>query len=293
MGKQPTNPHSFLYFGDELIQSEDLDPVYVTLVTSGLESKALKRTMLAYWCFYSLGTAARVAEHANFYEGLWRAHAEKWPHGFERRHFYNAQAEAAIKGLEAFGPAEKIVDYMTQHDTFTEVDKAVQSFRGFGPWMAWKVGDMAERVLDIPVKFNDTYLGVYKDPKKGAALMWHGDKNAPINRDELAECCDYMEEDFKHQDAPPHYDRVVNIQEVETVLCKYKAYYYGHYHVGKDVKEMREGLHKAYDLGCDLAQFLLACSPSEYITPFTPEPYVFEGDGYHEAVCGNGSKDIN
>lgn len=288
MAKCPDNPCSFKYFGDELIKSEDLDPVYVALVKANLGDNALKRMLLAYWCYYSLGTASRIVDAGpdKFYEAMWQAHYEKWPHGFERRYFYGDMAKNTINGLEEFGSPAKVVDKMTMHGTFDELNKAALSFYGFGMWMGWKIGDMAERVLRYDVDFSNSSLGIYKDPVMGAALLLYGDKHHSLVDGDLVDCCKWLDEDFAEHKSPPHYDRTFNIQEGETVLCKYKAYYYGQYYVGKDIKEIAEGLEHAHELGCDLAQHVLACVPKHYVCDSDPYPYL--GSGYAHEVCGLG-----
>lgn len=45
--------------------------------------------------------------------------------------------------------------------------------------------------------------------------------------------------------APPSFDRAVNLQEVETMLCKFKSFYNGRYFVGKDIKELKHSLSLA------------------------------------------------
>jgi hypothetical protein len=54
--------------------------------------------------------------------------------------------------------------------------------------------------------------------------------------------------------APPFQDRPINIQEVETVLCKYKAHCYGFYPYGNDTVHVA----KALDGWGDLAQSMLS-----------------------------------
>ena len=44
--------------------------------------------------------------------------------------------------------------------------------------------------------------------------------------------------------APPQMDRPINIQEVETILCKWKSHLNGHYPTGNDIAEVRHGLVK-------------------------------------------------
>lgn len=43
---------------------------------------------------------------------------------------------------------------------------------------------------------------------------------------------------------PGRVKRMVLVQEVETVLCKWKAHRNGHYPPGKDTRELRQALRK-------------------------------------------------
>jgi len=246
-------------FGRELIETEDLDPVYVMLVDSKalMNDNLLKRWLLAYWCYYSCGVASRIAESDDFYASMWQGIHEKWPRGMERRYFWGRQAENAIQYLQEWGEPEAVVDHMTIHDTFQEASDAVQEFVGFGPWMGWKIVDMAERVLAIPVDFSESTLGIYKDPVQGAAFVRFGDWKHPITEAELDEEVQRQVEEFKDLLAPPFYDRPPNIQEVETNLCKAKASFKGFYPMGNDTYHVRESL-KGWG---DLAQELLGWCP--------------------------------
>ena len=42
--------------------------------------------------------------------------------------------------------------------------------------------------------------------------------------------------------APPEFDRLIDVQETETILCKWKSYLGGHYEIGKDTREIEERL---------------------------------------------------
>jgi len=283
MGKLPENPVSYRYFGEELIRSEDLDPVYVFLFKSDMPLDMLKRWLLAYWCYYGSGTASRIAEQpsSRFYDMMWKAWREKWPHGFERRHFYGEQARKAIEGLQSFGSAEQVVDYMTCHKTFDEVRSAVMSFRGFGPWIAFKISDMANRVLCYDIDFSGADLAMYADPCKGAAYLKYGDKHYPIKDEDMRLVVTNLIEEFEDSLAPPSYERKVNVQEIETILCKSKAYYFGQYYLGKDTKEVGHALKSAKS---DLAQQLYNLMPKEQES--WAKPYSFIRDWSHHCVQG-------
>jgi hypothetical protein len=145
---------------------------------------------------------------------------------------------------------------MTNGNDFQSISAAAQSFRGFGPWIAWKIADMTERVLQRSVDFSNAEIGVYRDPVKGAALIRFGDQHHPITRDELHETFAVLQSDFDNYVAPPYADRKVNIQELETIACKYKSHVNGHYPPGNDTLEIMHGLHGCGDLASCLEYWL-------------------------------------
>ena len=59
-------------FGDALITTQDLDPVYCAIYHARLPEPQLCRLLLAYWCFYHLGVAASISEkeHGDFWEWM-------------------------------------------------------------------------------------------------------------------------------------------------------------------------------------------------------------------------------
>lgn len=288
---------SLIEFGDALLRTRDLDPVYVAIHGAGLSGPQLPQLLTAYWCFYSLGAAAYISEAKTpkeFWKRMMAAAinetapppkpGERWPRAAERRHFRGAQAVSSVAGLAArYGKgAEQFVSYLYRPfdntgSTFNGVAARAREHRGFGEWIAFKIADMGERVLGFDVDFTDCHLGIYKDPRQGAALSYYLRFSAaaawPVAGEE-----DYSQEPWKFPvsdvqlkqevdrlvafwrgrkfKAPPSGDRLVNVQEIETILCKYKSYYKGHYHVGKDIDEVRHGLERWGDTAQQLAKAL-------------------------------------
>jgi hypothetical protein len=277
---------SIVEFGGALLRTRDLDPVYVAIAASKLDYHVTARLCLAYWCFYHLGVAARLAEikqSKKFWETMYLAALNEgdpkpWPRGAERRHFRGKQAERAMEELiMMYGKHDpvKAVDGLLGAapcdwtPTFQSISTAVQAHRGFGDWIAFKIADMAERVLGYPVDFDDCHLGIYKDPRQGAAVAYqethHGQLSPvpweyPITDEQLKWTVEYYIKLFrkKRAYAPPHYDRYVNVQEIETIFCKYKSHLKGHYPVGKDTAEIRHGLTGWGDLAETLQRNLPA-----------------------------------
>lgn len=273
---------SILTFGEALLSTGDLDPVYLAIQNAQLEEPELHRLCLAYWCFYSLGTAAYIAHHGKtpkkFWTLMWMAahndefykdlptygKADKpWPRGAERRHFRAANATGPIRYLaDNYRDASAVVRAMalmdephTDYVTFSDVAKVVESHPGFGPWMSFKIADMCERVLNYDVDFSNCELGIYKDPRQGAAVgflelestehlrgVYKLDPWAyPISNEELKQTVAHYVKAFK-KFSPPGGGRKVNVQEVETIFCKYKSHLKGHYPMGKDTREVHHGL---------------------------------------------------
>ena len=262
MGKKrkPVFDMSWQEMGIQMLATEDLDPVYVMLrgaVKQGLDRDTLKRFMLAYWCFYNCGVAAYIAESHDFYGHMWRCIAARVPRGMERRYFWGKQANNAIQFLEQSGTPEHIVDDMCNHTDFWDVYNAVCAYTGFGPWMGWKIADMAETVLRYDVDFSTATLGIYKDPVAGAAVIRFKDRYHPITDNELGEVVDDIITTFKDVLAPPNLNRPVNIQEAETILCKYKAHVYGSYPLNNDTIHLHKAMREfKTDLGDHLAIFI-------------------------------------
>lgn len=282
-------------FGDELLRTGDLDPVYVALHEAELPGPQLYRLCLTYWCVYHLGVAAQLSELSGkrYWDKLEAVAVnasrpdgtKPWPRGAERRHFRGQQAIDAVAELRTrYKTPEDAVHGMLGgasrnelwRPTFQSVSDAVQTHRGFGPWIAFKIADMSERVLGFPTDFTDCQLGLYKDPRQGAALACYerlvrpdvlpGQAEPfgarpwdwPIS-DELVK----QEVDFwvthwrkKKAKAPPARDRLVNAQEIETIFCKYKSHRKGHYPSGKDTAELKHALQGWGDLAEQLRRYL-------------------------------------
>ena len=228
-------------FGKKLITSEDLDPVYVMLYKAEMETKLLQRWLVAYWCFYDCGTASRIAESNNFWKACQQAYDEKWPRGSERRHFRGQQCLDSLADLQRYGSPEQIVTALTGFTEFHGLSNAIMAFRGFGPWITWKIADMIERVLRHPVDFSEASLMMYTEPVAGASLIY-GRPGGTLSEAEMSQVVNKMEIEFAGMMAPPSYDRLLNIQEIETVLCKYKSHAKGHYHVGHDCEQIAKSL---------------------------------------------------
>lgn len=235
-------------FGKQLLETGDLDPVYVMLYNSNLTYEQKCAWCVSYWCYYHSGVAFHMSDWTDrrtFWKWMLAAaknESKSWPRGTERRHFRGKMAISSVAELaKEFREPTDVVDHILSFGSrFEDISSAARSLRGFGPWIAFKVADMLDRVLGHTVDFEGCQLAFYRQPLEGARLAC--EKWGIQNQDPVRYSVDRLREDFKDFKAPPFEDRPVGIPEIETILCKWKSHMNGHYPVGKDTKEIRHGL---------------------------------------------------
>ncbi len=247
-------------FGDRLIATGDLDPVYNAIVGTIIERGQLARILIAYWCFYHLGVSAWMSQWEvdrdfwHFMEraadnSMWRRPCDmpttpqfdptpqfdRWPRGTERRHFRGAKSLASVQALAKTSP-EAILDRLAEERMAGDVVTFLEGFPMFGPWIGFKAADMLERCAGVPIAFPDDWVLMYKEP---AAALARLEKETSLSK---LDVYGKLRRHFSKRPAPPSGDRACGVQEVETILCKWKSAKNGHYHIGKDIHEVRHGL---------------------------------------------------
>lgn len=280
-------------FGHLLFRTQDLDPVYVMLTRAGLDFETKSRFCLAYWCLYDVGTAAYAAQlplkqypflrgddpnaQTEWFWMLLRRAAEnldhvqtpfgtRWPRGKERRHWRAENALNSYRDLRLkHKTAESFVTYVLEPEPLDAVLYKVMHHKGFGPWIAFKIADMLEQCFDAQLAFDESTVFMYQSPREAALRLWQFPAeyvpSSKVNEDEcLRKVCGDLLHIFQGHLAP-NGKRPCNLQEIETVLCKYKSHVNGHYPVGNDIQEIRHSLAPWVNI-CPLAERLLACVPS-------------------------------
>jgi len=271
-------------FGRQLLASGDLDPVYVALhrmrESEHLDAEQLQRWLVAYWCCYHVGASCWLSQHAG--RGFWQAlllaarnqeaapTGGRWPRAAERRHWRGEAAERCVHDLATQYPngPQHLVSYIISTSVwpmpFAELRQRVKRHHLFGDWIAFKVGDMLDRVLETPVDFSRASVFMYRDPAEAALMVWRAkmqlpDSARPKNRQAALDgVVDYLLDVFKDYKAPPRMDRPVGLQEVETILCCWKSHVRGHYPLFNDIDEIREGLEPWLPHSLTARQFLAA-----------------------------------
>lgn len=251
-------------FGSQLLTTGDLDPVYIALCSVDWSRGKIARWLVAYWCFYHCGAASFISEHkgGRFWDWMQLAAenttptpllgdgSTRWPRAKERRHFRGMQAINAVRELRENYPTPEymVKNILTQGNNFSDVSKFVRTHRGFGPWIAFKVCDMMERIFSQQIDFSEAEVFMFKDPTEAALMqfrIWNNlVEDTPItNKQETIHIVvEYLKTIFSNRTAPPHNDRPVGLQEIETILCKWKSHHRGHYPLYNDIDEITSGL---------------------------------------------------
>ena len=244
-------------FGKHLIKSGDLDPLYSALPIAIPDKEQLKRWCVAYWCFYNAGFASYASEFRGnvFYELMFEAAENetlsptggRWPRGKERRHARGKQGMDMVHDIvETYNKPELMVDYISEAaPVYTEVASRVQTHVLFGPWISFKVADMLERVLGHKVDFTEAAVFMFADPVKGALMFWRQHHQLPENAkpknqlETINQVVEYLRREFAEFSVN---DRRIGLQEIETVLCKWKSHMNGHYPLNNDIDEIGHAL---------------------------------------------------
>jgi len=254
-------------FGEKLIQTQDLDPVYV-LVSSCPELKnkeKLRRWLLAYWSFYHMGTASWITDGFNQYPNLtteeyWirfkqAASSKLHLRCPERRHYRGQNALKSVAYLHKRG-IDSLFSDIEINGSCSDVMKQTKKWVGFGPWIGFKIADMLERLQLARIAFNVEDVYLFDSPLEGAKRLRES-VSATVNDSEVGPwAVEYLINKLGHLKAPPLFERNVSVQEVETVLCKWKSYTNNKYHVGEDITSCQKCLNQ-YQLRSPIAKSLM------------------------------------
>lgn len=231
-------------FGRQLIESEDLDPLYIALWESNVNHGQLCKWLVCYWCYYHAGLCCWVSEQKDFFGTMLRIAkgGTQYPRGTERRHFRGDLAVSSIRSLgKHFVNASSIVSWLVKAGPGAKaIAKRVKTLRGFGEWISWKVPDMLERLELGVIDFVDGDLcWMFKSSQQGAKEVVRAHNLVGV-----VGAHRYLIRHLGYLKAPPLYDRPINVQETETIFCKWHSHLGGHYPVGKDTVEIQEGLQR-------------------------------------------------
>lgn len=237
-------------FGEELLKLEDLDPVYPVLRPYAIaDRERARRAILAYALFYDIGAALYLASQPDFWDGIRIAaanepsaptpHGTRWPRAAERRHFRGKKCIEAVEELALRYPVPErlIAELVEPGGSLREVIERLDALPQFGPWIAFKLADIGERVLEAPIRFPSLLDGsLYSSPLFTVRALAEKEGVSP------EETWNRTLRHFEGFSAPPRHERGIGAQEIETIFCKYGSYLKGKYYPGKDLKEVGHSL---------------------------------------------------
>jgi len=235
-----------LAFGKLLIESKDLDPVYVlTLENKDLyeDKRRLKRWLLAYWSFYHMGTASWIAEKEVTFWPRFEAAANSkdYPRCTERRYFRGKAASKSYDYLKSIG-IDDLFSPLERDQSCSSLMKEVGKWYGFGPWISFKVADMIDALNLAAIEFKTEDVYLFDSPLEGARRLRQSLSANVSDSDLPAWAVSYILSKLGHLKAPPSMARNIDTQEAETVLCKWKSYTNNSYHIGEDIHSCLKSL---------------------------------------------------
>lgn len=232
-------PVDIYQFGAIDIHTGDIDPVYFMLNQFYHEDELkAKRWALAFLCFYHTGTAAKAAEFRGkeFYAYIREVYPTA-PRAAERRHWRGAQGLRSLDSIEAFAPSpEDFWSRLGECKSYGDVRRICESGQlvGFGSYFVLKIVDFLDRCFCTPISYEGLEKNLPSLPAE--ALKLHGGSLHSL-RDEFQK---------RQLFAPPLYDRLIGLGEVETILCDWKRAKYGRHQIGDDIMEKRRDFEGSY-----------------------------------------------
>jgi hypothetical protein len=237
-------------FSQVLIETNELDPTYSVIVA--LNKTKSRRWMghflMTFLLYYDMGQAIRVADNFEAdvdrpwsYWGWLQFMAANEPQfmrrGAARRHMRGENERKALYNLASFGlePWELVVDMYPRLGGFPSYTELYQNMTGrffgtqFGPYFIWKLYDIFNICLDMPISLNLVEALKYMpdEPRKNAMAFF---PNLSFRQVLLVMTAEVAK--LPH----PVREGYCGYAEVETILCALKGYFGTKSHwVGEDI----------------------------------------------------------
>tara|TARA_R110000803_G_scaffold53808_7_gene110346 strand:- start:1234 stop:2013 length:780 start_codon:yes stop_codon:yes gene_type:complete len=241
---------NFADFSKVLITSGDLDPDYI-FINNVCKKNGWDDERKAEWIalksviYNSIGELEFLLHEKSF------ANVD---YGNERRK-HKRNAELFWQTLYQTAASNKGFYQMFRkvHPNANIALKQLQKFQGIGPWAAWKILDLLNCCLGFQFDFSNVdFRLAYAYPIKGMLLVAGEDEskykkvNDSLYKTSMSAVFSQLSEaGVNNEQAPPQYVRAINMQEIETCLCKYHSYFHGHYKAGEDIARLHARIQKS------------------------------------------------
>ena len=262
-------------FSRHLLQTGDLDPVYIALNACGWTEAQRLRWLVAYIAFYHCGAACYLSQFvgAAFWDEVRRATVNeapapigaRWPRGHERRHFRGRQAMTAVDQWAArWCQPEGMFAYMAAvAPSFADVTARAKEHRSVGDWLSFKIVDLVDACLDGHVDQRDAEYFLYERPRASLVRVWRERfEREPKNEMSAAkEMIAHLQAELRDCTIPHKPGRPIDLFCLETVSCKFASHLSGHYPLYNDIREIRKGLQPCRHSCNEVDQFEAVMPP--------------------------------
>lgn len=231
-----------------MIKANDLDPDY-SFISAYSKKHGLSREQVADWIIlktvlYDTESELRKMLHAEQIPNL-RFGAERQKHKNVASSMYSLAKQYINQN---FGSSLKFLENLEGDGA--RAMKEVGKMKYYGPWASWKVCDLASCVLGIDIDFSTIdFQKTYEYPLKGVLVVNGYDEHDTAMLKDPNVFKFMLEEVFRQLEPimgenSPHSQtkRPMNMQEVETLLCKYHAHQKGKYPIGHDISRLRNNI---------------------------------------------------
>ncbi|ACV50131.1 conserved hypothetical protein [Delftia phage PhiW-14] len=241
----------WLNYTEAISKTWDIDPTYNAIhgAMKDMGEAKTHRVLAGMALYYHLGFSCQLAEQStdeNFWDVLGNNY-EGTKRGTERRYFRGEQGRASLKYIK--DNYKTPTDFLLglHRDKYSDLLKAFGPVPAFGPYFVWKMGDIYDRILGMPIQADNCIEHLPSEPFKGMELV----RKEMIARGDASfadytpqQMFEYMESQTNKLGliAPPAGDRLLDIREIETAMCGLKHFYTGTDYVGKDLVKHSESL---------------------------------------------------
>jgi hypothetical protein len=111
---------------------------------------------------------------------------------------------------------------------------------GNGRWASYKIAEMLQKVIDLPIQAPDMGHANSTGPRDGLSYLYSDLPSG--NRAQDISTLDSISRDLLEKLAA--HGASNRIEEAETSLCGLKSLINGHYYIGADIDKMQESLDK-------------------------------------------------
>ena len=275
MGSQTYPKHNIVQFGRQLVQTGDLDPIYIALNNSGFSQSKKLRWLVAYIAYYHAGSACHLSDYTGM--DFWRhmmvaakneipaPTGERWPRAKERRHFRGVQATVAITDWcrRWANKPESMFDYIAgTGGSYEEVASKAKEHYSVGNWLAFKVVDLVDACLGMEVDQSDLRPFLYDTPRESLLRVWNEDVPGSYREGKVVDQLDaikfviqILQRNFRGLTIPHKPSKPLDMFCIETVCCKHLSHLHGHYPPLNDLHEIHEGLLPWLKVSKSVGQF--------------------------------------